>query len=162
VGGLRYKELAKSSEYSYLDNSGFSVNPLQERWRAPDAKSGPFSLAMLVEGTLGVPASEGAKEGRIILFSSSRFIRSEFPVKPVNFGVFLNMIDWSLQDEVLLQIRSKGFQQRPIKKLSDPTRLLIKFIMIFFLPFLSLVMGFIIYRNQKIRRAMMPLKYQQG
>lgn len=157
---LTYTVLARTSAASFLDTSPIMVNPLQERYRAPDAPVGPFNVGVVVEGKFDSSASTEAAVGRLIVLGTSRLIRTEYPVKQPNFSLFMNLIDWSGQDDVLLQIRSKGTVQKPIKPLSDSLRLFLKSLMIFGLPLFSLLAGVLVWRRQKVRRALMPLQYQ--
>jgi ABC-type uncharacterized transport system involved in gliding motility auxiliary subunit len=73
----------------------------------------------------------------------------------------MNLIDWSLQDDVLLQIRSKGMVQKPIKPLSDASRIFLKTLLMFLLPVLSIAAGFYVWQREKVRRALLPIKYNE-
>jgi len=160
--GLTYTTLARTSNLSYLETVPYSVNPLHERYQQPTAPVGPFNVAMIVEGKFNPMTGPDSKPGRLILFSSSRFIRSEFPLKQSNLSLFVNLMDWAVQDEVLLQIRSKGLAQKPLKPLSDGIRIFIKVILITAMPLFSMLIGFIVWQKQKMRRALMPLVYKEA
>lgn len=155
--GFSYTPLARSSQFSFLDDSPSFLNPLQPKSQSANAVSGPFNLGLLVEG-----ASGSGKKTRFILFGTSHFIDSDYPARPTNYSLFINLIDWSVQDDVLIQIRSKGFARRPLKEFSDGIRLIYKYLMIIALPMLSLVLGLVVWRRQKIRRALLPLAYTAG
>ena len=96
------------------------------------------------------------------VFGTSRIIQAEYPSHPSNFGLFGNLIDWSVQDEALIQIRSKGLSRRPLKDFSEGARIAYKYAMIFGLPIFSLMLGLWMWRSQKIRRALLPLEYKEG
>jgi len=157
--GLTYTALARTSPASWLDLEPGVVSPLQRKERSPKGEKGPFNVAMTVEGKFD-PAQ--AKPGKVILFSSSRFIRAEFPPRPQNYTMFLNMLDWSAQDEVLLSIRSKNVGHHPLKNVDDSVRLLVKYAMIFLLPLATLAAGFWVWRVASHRRAFLPLRYQDA
>lgn len=157
---LSYTTLARTSSASYLDMNPIMLNPLQERYRAPDAPVGPFNVGVIVEGKFDSAVSSSSAVGRLIVLGTSRLIRTEFPIKQPNLSLFMNLIDWSVQDDVLLQIRSKGMVQKPIKNLPDGVRLLLKTLLIFALPVLSLIAGGVVWQRQKTRRALLPLAYQ--
>ena len=53
---------------------------------------------------------------------------------------------------MLVQIRSKGFERRPLKKMPDVVRVLMKYVMVIFLPLFTLFCGFIVWRRQRARR----------
>lgn len=161
VPGLKVIPLARTSEFSWLDAAPWSVNPLQRRNPPADALKGPFNVGLLIEGQFNSAVSNG-HPGRVILFSSSRFIRNDYPPKQSNFNLLLNLIEWSAQDEALLSIRSKGAALRPIKNFSDGIRALIKYALILFLPLMSMLVGLFIWRRENIRRALLPLKYSDA
>ncbi|MCG3203425.1 MAG: hypothetical protein KCHDKBKB_00083 [Elusimicrobia bacterium] len=152
VAGVVTTPLAKSSEYSFLDERPMDLNPMTPRRPEANSAKGPFILGMLAE-------NNGA---RLVLFGTSRFIQSEYPSQPSNFGLLGNLLDWSVQDEALIQIRSKGVARRPLKEQSDGVRLLIKYAMFFGLPLLSLLVGLWMWRSQKIRRSLLPLEYRES
>lgn len=157
---LTYKTLTRSSPASWLDTNPVFVSPLQSRNPPKDAVVGPFTLALTIEGNFNA-ANPQAKPGKIILFGSSRFINGAYPPRPSNYAVFMNMLDWSVQDEALLSIRSKGVARRMIRELSDGMRVIVKFFMIFGLPILSILLGVWVWRHQRLRRQLLPLHYQE-
>lgn len=149
--GVVVTPLARSSEFSFLDDRPLDLNPMQQRAPSPDSVRGPFILGLLAE----------KKNARLVVFGTSRFIQSEFPDRPSNYGLFGNLIDWSVQDEALIQIRSKGFSRRPLKELPNGVRMLYKYLMLLGLPLFSLILGLWMWRTQKTRRALLPLSYRE-
>lgn len=156
--GIEYSSLAKSSEYSYLDSSPDNVSPIAERTIKNEFKKGPFDVVVSLQGSFG--ASED-KKGRVIIFGTSRFIRGDFPPRQNNYNLFLNMLDWSAQDEVLLSIRSKGSVYKPFKQMPEAARTILKYFIMLTLPLISILVGIIIWRIRKSRRAFLPLKYKE-
>lgn len=153
--GLTYAPVAQTSPASYLDRRLFSLNPLEEPRRDPDAPAGPFNAAVVVQGKF----NGGEKPGRLVVFGTSRLIRSEYPARQTNYALALNFVDWLSQDDLLVQIRARGFEKRPLRKLPDVVRVLLKYLMIVFLPMATLLMGLFVWRRQRSRRERTALEY---
>ncbi|MBV9080793.1 MAG: hypothetical protein JO102_06710 [Elusimicrobia bacterium] len=156
--GLTYTPIALTSNASYLDEHPYIVSPLEERPRPDNAPAGPFRAAVLVEGKF----PGGTKPGRLMVFGTSRFIASEYPTHPSNYSMFLNFVDWSAQDDILLRIRSKGFTRRPLRPMPDALRLALKYFMTAFPALACLFAGLIVWRRQRVRRALLPLRYREA
>jgi ABC-type uncharacterized transport system involved in gliding motility auxiliary subunit len=149
--GLVYTPLARTSNRSWLNTYPYVISPVSELTKPADAVDGPFNVGVLIEGKFK-KGDPNAKSGRVIIVGCSRFVRSDYPLRPTNYVAFMNLLDWSAQDDVLLSIRSKASPRRPLKDLSDPARLLIKFLMIIMLPISVLVIGIVVWLRQRIRR----------
>ncbi|MCB4756596.1 MAG: GldG family protein [Elusimicrobia bacterium] len=162
VAGVFYTPLARSSKFSWLDTSPYNLSPLERRKKPVDSVEGPFNVGLLMEGTFNPDPAAPKSKGRVIVFGCSRFIRSDYPPAPSNYTLFLNLLDWSVQDEALLSIRSKGAALRPLKPLSNTPRALIKYFMVIFLPLLSLIAGLIVWMRHRTRLALLPLQYRGG
>jgi ABC-type uncharacterized transport system involved in gliding motility auxiliary subunit len=159
--GLTYKTLARTSKASYLDPTPYNLSPLSQHPKRAEAPMGPFDVGVLIEGKFN-PLDAAAKTGRVLLFGNSRFIRSDYPPRQSNLSLFVNLMDWSIQDELLLSIRSKTVSRRPIRELTDASRLLVKISMVWMLPLLAVVTGLIVWRREKVRRALLPLQYRDA
>lgn len=156
--GLRYSPIARTSPASFLDPSPLVVSPLNQPEKDPQAPSGPFNVAVLVEGKFG----GGEKTGRVMVFGTSRIVKSEYPARPSNYAMVLNFMDWMGQEESLVQIRSKGLQRRPLRDLPPAARSAIKYLMILFLPAATLAVGLVVWRRQRSRRRRVALEYGSG
>ncbi|MBI4679268.1 MAG: GldG family protein [Elusimicrobia bacterium] len=97
--------------------------------------------------------------GRVILVGTSRIIQQGLTIKPANLAFFLNLVEWSLADESLLSIRSKGVTYRYLRPLSTAGRLAAKNAMIFALPLALVAAGAAVYRGQKRRRSVIQATY---
>jgi ABC-type uncharacterized transport system involved in gliding motility auxiliary subunit len=91
----------------------------------------------------------GEKKGRVIAIGCSRFVRSDYPLRNSNYVAFVNLLDWSVQDEVLLSIRSKATPRRPLKEMSDGQRMLVKIFLILFLPVLVIGIALVVFIRRK-------------
>lgn len=87
---------------------------------------------------------------RIIAVGDSDFATDQF-LKRFNFNMlfFQNTVDALTMDETLIQIRSKGISDRPLKELSDTARGSIKFLNIFVITILVLLVGVLRYFLRK-------------
>ncbi len=162
VSGLTYTTLAKSSKYSYLDAYPYDLSPFTKKSKLVGAKEGPFPLLMTVQGNFDTQNPSNTKVGRLIVAGNSRFVIPGFSGHPENMLLFLNLLDWSAQDELLLSIRSKGSPFRPLKRIPDGVRTTLKTLLMVMMPILALSVGIVIWRRQKTRRALLPLRYQEN
>ncbi|OGS20056.1 MAG: hypothetical protein A3J83_03535 [Elusimicrobia bacterium RIFOXYA2_FULL_40_6] len=165
---LEIKTIIKSTKDSWFGENMEYLSPYTKFTRGKNDMKGPFNLAAAItpKSTGGTvfksyfagktdkemkkiaDKKEYLKEshsiGRIFVISNSAFIREQ--------GIlFLNIIDWVSQDEDLISIRTKGASFRPLKKISDLSRVAFKYISILFVP--VLVVGYGIFRWNR-RRAM--------
>ncbi|MBI5882223.1 MAG: GldG family protein [Elusimicrobia bacterium] len=175
--GLRYTSLLNSSAASWYVTEA-KVSPYNPPANLDKAEKGPFSLAGVLEGDFykAAPSTVAATEryreevpppnsvakrptGRVILVGTSRLIQPGLSIKPANVAFLLNLVEWSLQDESLLAVRSKGVTYRYLKPLSTPSKLAVKNAMIFGLPLVMVAAGAAVYRRQKKRRAALRSEY---
>jgi len=130
-----------SSKNSWLDTIT-AFNPLQRFAGTPSAKKGPFALGVTV-----------SKQGtRAVVVGTSRFLDSSVSQDSSNLSFFMNVVDWLVQDEALIEIRSKGITYRPLKKISRGRRLVFKYVNLFGSSFLLLIAGFVIWRKNVAKR----------
>ncbi len=134
--GLTYTSLVDSSKSSALYTQTM-VQPGPAFDTLPTKDQGPFSLAGVLEGDFSqlTPATGAAPHaGRVIIVGTAQQAQPQFSDKPASSAFLLNLLEWSLQDETLLSIRSKSAGWRPIRPLSAAIVLLVKYSLIFFLP----------------------------
>ncbi len=159
VEGITHAPLARSSKQSWLNSSPFAISPVVELSKPAQAAIGPFNLAVLAEGKFK-KGDAGAKIGRVIVFGCSRFVRSDYPLRPANYAAFINFMDWSTQDEILLSIRAKANPRRPLRDMGTAPRLFVKFLMITFLPLMVIAVGIVVWFWQRTRRSHLAAVYR--
>jgi len=142
-------ELIFSSPKSWLDTITV-FNPLQRFIIPPAAPRGPFALGVSVV----------SDKARLIFVGTSRFIDPETVQDPANLTFFMNIIDWLVQDQDLISIRTKGVVYRPLKKLSEGSKLLFKYVNLFGNSFVLLLVGIILWRKNTLRRQMLKKIYE--
>jgi ABC-type uncharacterized transport system involved in gliding motility auxiliary subunit len=156
--GFTYTSLGRSSKFSFLDPKPVYMNPLAQHTKESNDESGPFDVGMIAQGTF--PGA--SKPSRLVLFGTSHFVESDYPARQGNYSLLANLIDWSVQDEVLIQIRARGFERRPLKDFSEAARAFFKLAFLGLLPLLTMIVGILVWRRQKVRRLLLPLTYRES
>jgi ABC-type uncharacterized transport system involved in gliding motility auxiliary subunit len=70
-----------------------------------------------------------------------------------NIRLLFNVLDWSIQNEALVEVRSKGYGNRPLDQVEDGTKRLVTYGNIFGVPALFLMFGGLRYAVSRNRRA---------
>jgi len=159
---IQIEVLAKSSPKSWYRDDLYFVSPFNNVIPQKQDKKGPFNLAIVINSKPGKkyknyyttistyvtnPVYETNKLGRILIIGSSKFINRD----P---DLFLNIIDWSTQDEDLISIRAKESDLPPLRQIPYGLRLLYKYTCIFLVPILLIIYGFLRWRyRQAIRKS---------
>ena len=88
---------------------------------------------------------------------SSRFITEDFPEEfEGNRTFFLNAIDWLTIGDELIDIRSRAAGERPLRRVSEQTKLMVRIINMLAVPLLVIAFGFLytgLRRRRKRRNA---------
>jgi ABC-2 type transport system permease protein len=151
--GLRFSQLLWSSPQAWLSKDSAITPRADQDWQAPAttdryllgaAISGRFSSyfqappaalsASAKTGDSGISAllSKSSESARIILFPSNDFLSDRVLGAQVRASgtrylgpieLFNNTLDWALQDEQLLQIRSRGHFNRTLPPMEQKLRL---------------------------------------
>jgi ABC-type uncharacterized transport system involved in gliding motility auxiliary subunit len=156
--GLTYTSLVDSTQTSWL-RSEASADPTAQIDTLAGKDQGPFSLAGVLSGdfskvtpSTAAPAS-AALPGNLIIVGTAQMVQPQFSGKPATTAFLLNLLEWSLQDETLLSIRSKSAAYRPLRPLPLAAILLAKYSLILLLPLALVAIGIWRYsRGQAQRR----------
>ncbi len=163
--------LMYSSNKSSLMAAPYDINPLTAR-NMNDYNQGPFALGAVVSGKFdsfwkdkeipkaedGTPVSEDpiipkSPETRMIVLGDANFVQDQFVVPGLdNMVMALNIIDWMVQDERLIEIRSRDVSSRPITEVSDAARRTIKYINMIVPSLLIIIFGLIRWQMRLARR----------
>ena len=168
---LEIKALAKSSKESWYNEGMNYVSPYTQYKPNKDDRRGPFNLAVTIvpkkdKTFTSFFADRSEKDlkkltdkkdiirqsqtlGRMLFIPNSAFVKEQG-------ALFLNIVDWASQDEDLISIRAKGAAFRPLKKISDFSRILFKYTAILFVP--VLLIGYGLFRWNLRRAARNNLK----
>jgi ABC-type uncharacterized transport system involved in gliding motility auxiliary subunit len=94
-----------------------------------------------------------SKEARIVVVGDSDFVTNQFiRMNPENLLFLQNMVDWLTLGEDLISIRSREITIRPLKEISDRTKIYVKAFNIVFVPLILVTFGiirFYIKRREK-------------
>jgi len=141
--------LAFTSELSgkVLPPTRFDIN---KRWSELDFTYGRQSVAAWMQGPIG-----GEAESKIVVIGDGDFPIGQpgRGVNPNNINLLVNSVDWLTDDTGLIELRTKGVENRLIdRQLSDTQRSLIKYTT-FLLPILIvLAVGFFRMQARKMKR----------
>lgn len=151
--------LARSSKESYRIARPFVASPT-EQVDVRGADPGPFILGVSIQGRrrsafADVPAPAGTpKEGdvRLLIIANSNFLDESRGGSVANMNFAANMIDWLSSAEDLITIRSKTNTFRPLEKVSDQKRNLIKAVDLFLMPLIVAFLGAVRWQVRRLRR----------
>ncbi len=140
-GKYTITELAKTTPQSWLERK------YQERkikFNQDEDIKGPVTIAMTISST----KSKG-KETRIALFGDADFVSNSYLGFSGNRDLFLNTVNWLTLKEDLISIRPKTEQDRRINLPANTQRLLF-YLIVIVLPFLSLIIGAIVWWRRRV------------
>jgi ABC-type uncharacterized transport system involved in gliding motility auxiliary subunit len=137
--------LAKSTNKSWEQTGAYDLNPQQNF--NPSNNIGEKNLAVSVFGKFNSKYLEDFTDsGRVVVVGDAGFIEDSFlRQNPANILFFQNLVDSLSLDDDLINIRSKGVSERPIKELSEGQKLFIKFANILGVTIVVVLFGLIRY-----------------
>jgi len=137
--------LAKTTNKAWLQTDSFDLNP-QLAFSSTN-QTGQYNLAVAISGKFTSAFTQTKTEsGRLVVVGDSDFIRDNFlRNNPDNLVFFQNLVDSLSLDQDLINIRSKGIADRPIKELSDMTKAAVRYLNIFGLTVIVIIFGLIRY-----------------
>ncbi|MFN7181686.1 MAG: GldG family protein [Planctomycetota bacterium] len=119
-------------------------------------KNLPADVISLIENYKGGFKQEGDREAKVIIFGNSKFLNNQFireDTSPENLIFFLNLLDWLVQSEELLSVRSKGAGISLIKQnLTYSEKLRLTIIGSTTVPLIFLLIGFTIFLTRKLSK----------
>jgi ABC-2 type transport system permease protein len=187
IEGINVTELAKSSTYGWNVTGNFDLNPQQQFQKSADAQK-QYDLAVILSGKFksffagkNIPAPEvdpNEKDAQKPPDDSKRETlaeckdptqiivigNSDFPTTPFirqfqgNAIFFLNMIDWLTLGDKLINIRSRGIVERPLKETTDKEKATIKNLNIYGVSFLVILFGIFKYLMRKSKKRRLQQK----
>lgn len=89
-------------------------------------------------------------KGRIVVVGCSDFMKNDY-LDGLMASFFFNSVDWLLQDEGLIGIRSRGMGNRPLKEMEPAMQQVTVYADILLVPFLLILAGLIHWRWRRRR-----------
>ncbi len=97
---------------------------------------------------------------RIVVIGDGNFINDQYLVQGQdNLTMALNLIDWLVQDESLISIRSREVISRPIEEVSDASRKTVKYANMIIPPFLIILFGLLRWKVRNSSKKAMVAGY---
>ena len=116
-----------------------------------ELSGGPYVLAAAYSGQFPSFTVDGAvgMETRIVAVGDGDLPNETLagPI-PSSIEFMLNIVDWLIQDEDILSIRSKKIDPRPLDPIGDSLKAPIKYFTLLFPPFLIVVAGLFRWRRR--------------
>ena len=169
--GVKAEALVKSSKKSWTATPPYNLDPMQ-RWTEDSAgELKEHNLVVSVSGAIpshfnrgdaassspeGEAAAQSAQNGRILVTGGASLIHDQFLSKS-NQALVLNLMDWLLLDEALLEVRSRGLAAAPLEEVSESGRALVKYGNVLGLPALFVAFGLLRWRRREARRGKVSL-----
>lgn len=89
-------------------------------------------------------------KGRLIVVGCSDFMKNDY-LDGLMASFFFNSVDWLLQDEGLIGIRSRGMGNRPLKEIEPAMQQAMVYADILLVPFLLILVGLLHWRWRRRR-----------
>jgi len=147
LSDITHEILVASSPYSWQEKDFFALSPDFIK-KPKSAITKPYPLAILLRGKVRSAFDENkfSPETMILAVGNSRFLENPFIRRyPANLVFIMNALDVLSFGDALVSIRSKGAISRPIKPLSTTQKALFKYINLFLMPLLVIVLGIAIF-----------------
>jgi ABC-type uncharacterized transport system involved in gliding motility auxiliary subunit len=178
---LTFTPLLYTSANASVQASPFDINPLTQR-NVKDWDQGPYALGGMIQGKFtsywkdkeiplnddGEPISEDpiipvSEDNRMIVIGDANFIQDQFLVPGLdNLTMVLNLVDWLVQDERLITIRSRDVSSRPIAEISDGGRKTVKYANAIIPPLLVVLYGLFRMKMRAMRRRNLELTIKKN
>lgn len=164
---LRWSVLARSSPQSWIWRGIYNVDPpsLQKQWvtdppaafaaAGRDNDSGPFDLAVMVEGSTVSfrPPHRPVPSVKLVVIGTSFFANPQVPNPDGNPLFILSLAQALTRDKNDLAIPPKSSPFRPLKPLPAHLRLMVKMAGYFGLPGMVILAGFAHWLNRQNQRS---------
>lgn len=153
--------LIYSSSRSQLQEGFFMLQP--EIAQQSALNEGPFLIGAAYTGSFpsyfGEPNT--SDQGRLLVIGDGDFLNeSIMGAIPGNIELGLNMVDWMIQDDALLSIRSKKIEPRTLGETSESVRPWVKNINLLGPILLIVLFGLFRWRQRKARQIVFQAEIQ--
>ena len=124
--GVIREPLIYSSSQSGVQQGFFNLQPMQN---SAGLTEGPYVLAAAFTGEFPSVYTSGrtSESTRLVVVGDGDFINETLIPSGGNTVFGVNMVDWLMQEDALLSIRSKSIEPRTLRDVSDGIRPVIKY-----------------------------------
>ena len=159
--GVTREPLIYSSSQSQLQEGFFMLQP--EIAQQSAMNEGPFLLGAAYTGTF--PSFYGnpntSDQGRLVVIGDGDLLNESIVgAIPGNIELGLNMVDWLIQDEAMLSIRSKKIEPRTLGETPENIRPWVKNINLIGPILLIVLFGLFRWRQRKARQVVFQAEIQ--
>jgi len=183
--GVTGTVLTRTTERGWKQTGPYDLNPQSPRLRAPSSTETSRPLAVALTGSFRsffadkeVPERPAGPDGapnlapndstlsasietQVVVVGSSQFLTDQFMrMFPENSLFAQNALDWMTVGNDLIEIRSRGATARPIEELSQSRKNLIRYLNIFGVPALVVLIGILWNKSRKRARQRIRDQYQ--
>jgi len=144
--------LARTTNSAWAQSENFNLNPQQAFTMA--GGSNQYTLAASIFGKFNSAYGDNSTEtGRLIVVGDSDFVKDGFARNnPNNLIFFQNLVDSLSLDSDLINIRSKGISDRPLKELSEGQKAAVRYLNVFGLTVVVVLFGMVRYYMRRRSR----------
>jgi ABC-type uncharacterized transport system involved in gliding motility auxiliary subunit len=145
------KNLCSTSKNSWADKE---IEGEKFKFDEGDDTRGPISIATV--STRGITASslidgeevEEEKKARLVVFGDADFVSNSYFSASGNADLFLNSINWLLEEEDLISIRPREHEDRRLTLTAGQTRRVF-YLAVIFMPLAVICIGMIVWRRNR-------------
>ncbi|MFO7810660.1 MAG: GldG family protein, partial [Candidatus Delongbacteria bacterium] len=145
--------IARTSENAFTQSDNFYIMADKD---IEDYKYDKSSLPIIaiLQGsfTSFVNQLQRSFETRMVVSGDSEFFLDNKFGSENDINLFLNLVDWLTADDSLISIRSKNIQLRPLNKVSEKGRLLVKILNVASIPLIILITGIVKWIKRRFRK----------
>jgi len=134
------KVIAHTGAHSWGETNLRQLNATGKVEQDPEDLSGPVPIAASME----VPKPGGSGKARLLVFGDSDFATNRYFDSQGNGNLFMNGVNWLLQDEDLISVRPKGPEDRRLQMTQSQVKLIL-ILVIISLPIAILLIGGVVY-----------------
>ena len=140
ASGYTGTELALTSRNSWGETDLNRISRASQAEQDPEDLAGPVPLAASLE----VPATGSGANARLVVFGDSDFASNRYFNAQGNGDLFMNSVNWLLQDEDLISVRPNQPEDRRVQVTQSQVRTVLILVVIL-LPVLILIAGGVVY-----------------